>query len=104
MTTNPDLHRLLLAKGLSNREAEVAATIAEGVSNQKAADLLFVTEKTIKFHLTSVYKKLRLKSRAELIVFCIRLAVELERAPDEAIAAPAVSGTRTNAASLPTGV
>ena len=60
----------LMAIGLSNRESEVAAVIARGVSNKEAAGELYVTEKTIKFHLTNIYKKLSVKSRTQLIVWC----------------------------------
>ena len=64
--------RPLLAKaGLSNRESEVAALVATGLSNKEVADRLFVTEKTIKFHLTNIYKKMNIRSRAQLIVWCL---------------------------------
>jgi hypothetical protein len=35
------------------------------------AGQLFVTEKTVKFHLTNIYKKMSVKSRAQLIVWCL---------------------------------
>jgi len=54
--------------GLSNRELEVVETVAKGITNKEAGNALFVTEKTIKFHLTNIYKKIGVKSRAELIV------------------------------------
>ena len=53
---------------LSIREQEVAALVCKGLSNREIADKLFVEEKTIKFHLTKVYKKLGLRGRAQLIV------------------------------------
>jgi len=53
---------------LSDRELEVVDTIAKGVSNKEAADKLCVTEKTIKFHLTNIYRKMGVKSRGQLIV------------------------------------
>lgn len=52
---------------LSKREAEVFAQVALGRTNKEAARALFVSEKTIKFHLTIIYAKLGIKSRAELI-------------------------------------
>jgi len=55
---------------LSQREAEVAALVSTGLSNREAAVSLFVTEKTVKFHLTNIYKKMGLKSRSQLIVHC----------------------------------
>ena len=53
---------------LSPREIEVIELVVQGKSNQEAADKLFVVEKTVKFHLTNVYKKMGIKSRAQLIV------------------------------------
>jgi DNA-binding CsgD family transcriptional regulator len=62
---------LINQKGLSNREAEVAELVTKGLSNKEVANQLFVTEKTVKFHLTNIYKKMNLKSRAQLIVWCM---------------------------------
>jgi DNA-binding CsgD family transcriptional regulator len=64
-----ELHKNLIQQGLSHREAEVAAAVSEGSSNKEVANKLFVTEKTIKFHLTNIYKKMKVKSRTQLIVF-----------------------------------
>lgn len=65
------LYEHLRYKGLSNREAEVAIAVTKGLSNHEVANHLFVTQKTIKFHLTNIYKKLDIKSRAQLIVYCL---------------------------------
>lgn len=68
---NQNIRQVLAQQGLSNRESEVAALIATGLSNKEAADKLFVTEKTVKFHLTNIYKKMNIRSRAQLIVWCL---------------------------------
>lgn len=65
------LRDALIQKGLSNREAEVAELVSKGLSNKEVANQLFVTEKTVKFHLTNIYKKMNVKSRAQLIVWCL---------------------------------
>ena len=65
------LRDVLTKKGLSNREAEVAELVIKGLSNKEVANQLFVTEKTVKFHLTNIYKKMSLKSRSQLIVWCM---------------------------------
>lgn len=65
------LRDVLIQKGLSNREAEVAELVTKGLSNKEVANQLFVTEKTVKFHLTNIYKKMNVKSRAQLIVWCM---------------------------------
>ena len=53
---------------LSLRESEVAELVSKGLSNKEAANQLFLTEKGVKFHLTNIYKKMNVKSRAQLIV------------------------------------
>lgn len=65
------LREFLLQKGLSNREVEVAELVSKGMANKEVADRLFVTEKTVKFHLTNIYKKMAIKSRSQLIVWCL---------------------------------
>lgn len=65
------LRDVLIQKGLSNRESEVAGLVTKGLSNKEVANQLFVTEKTVKFHLTNIYKKMQVKSRAQLIVWCL---------------------------------
>jgi DNA-binding NarL/FixJ family response regulator len=51
--------------GLTQREAEVLALVAEGHSNAKIARLIHVTEQTVKFHLSNIYRKLGVGNRTE---------------------------------------
>lgn len=53
---------------LSNREGEVARLICEGVSNKIIAEKLFISEKTVKTHVSNILVKLDLKDRMQLIV------------------------------------
>jgi DNA-binding CsgD family transcriptional regulator len=71
LTPDLKLHMTLVGKGLTNREAEVAALVTKGLSNFEIGRMLFITEKTVKFHLQNIYTKLGLKSRAQLIVHCL---------------------------------
>jgi len=73
------LREVLLKEGLSNRESEVAELVTQGLSNKEVANRLFVTEKTVKFHLTNIYKKMNVKSRAQLIVWCLPNMTFIER-------------------------
>jgi NarL family two-component system response regulator LiaR len=50
---------------LTQREAEVLALVAKGHSNAKIAKLLTVTEQTVKFHLSNVYRKLGVGNRTQ---------------------------------------
>ena len=51
---------------LSTREAEVFRHAATGLSNKDLAELLHITEATVKVHLTNIFAKLGLRGRAEL--------------------------------------
>lgn len=53
-------------QGLTAAERRVAALVAEGRTNKEVAASLFLTEKTVETHLTHVYAKLGVRSRAEL--------------------------------------
>jgi len=54
--------------GLTHCEAKVTDLVLDGYCNKKIGELLGTKEKTVKFHLTTIYKKCQVKSRAELIV------------------------------------
>lgn len=51
---------------LSTREQEVASCVAQGMSNQQIADKLFISLRTVKSHLTSIYNTTGLQNRLEL--------------------------------------
>lgn len=51
--------------GLSARELEVLALIAEGLSNRAIATRLFIAERTVEAHVTSIFLKLRLPDSTE---------------------------------------
>lgn len=65
------LQEVFMQKGLSRRETDVAILVSKGLTNKEVANQLFVTEKTVKFHLTNLYKKMHVKSRTQLIVWAI---------------------------------
>ena len=50
---------------LTRREKEILQLVAEGHSNAKLAKMLWVTEQTVKFHLSNVYRKLDVSNRTE---------------------------------------
>jgi len=50
---------------LTRREREILRLLAEGHSNSELARMLWVTEQTIKFHLSNIYRKLNVANRTE---------------------------------------
>jgi NarL family two-component system response regulator LiaR len=53
---------------LSERESEVLKLVTSGMSNKEIAEKLFLSQRTVKAHLTSVFNKLNVASRSEAIV------------------------------------
>lgn len=53
---------------LSKREMEVAKAICSGMTNKQVADLLFISEKTVKSHVSNILLKLNLRDRVQLVV------------------------------------
>ena len=53
------------AWGLTRRELEILTLVAEGHSNAQLARMLWVTEQTVKFHLSNIYRKLGVANRTE---------------------------------------
>ncbi len=51
--------------GLTRREREILTLVAEGHSNAQLAKMLWVTEQTVKFHLSNIYRKLDVSNRTE---------------------------------------
>ena len=63
------------SSGLSAREKEVLALIADGFSNQEIADHLFISLHTVKTHARKINAKLGAKSRTQAIVKARELAI-----------------------------
>ena len=51
--------------GLTRRELEILTLVGEGLSNAQVAKRLWVTEQTVKFHLSNTYRKLGVSNRTE---------------------------------------
>ena len=54
---------------LTAREREVIALIGEGLKNQQIAKRLFISETTVRHHLTAIFGKLGVSDRLELVVY-----------------------------------
>jgi DNA-binding CsgD family transcriptional regulator/tetratricopeptide (TPR) repeat protein len=80
------------AFGLSKRELEVLALIAEGRTNREIGERLFISQKTVGVHVGNILAKLGASGRVEAAMVAIRL--ELVPSPS------AVAGTRSPALSL----
>lgn len=79
---------------LSRREAEVMDLVADGQSNGEVAALLFISEKTVKNHVNSLFAKLAVTTRSQAIVRWLQLGPDAGSAVGPAGTGPSV-GPRT---------
>jgi DNA-binding NarL/FixJ family response regulator len=57
---------------LTDREREVITLVGEGLKNRQIAERLFITETTVTHHLSSVFSKLEVTDRLELLIYAFR--------------------------------
>ena len=58
---------------LTPKEKEVLALVAKGASNQEIADKLFVRDVTVKTHLNSIFKKLKVTNRTQAVLLAMQV-------------------------------
>jgi len=61
--------------GLTEREQEILAHLAEGASNEAIAETLNISQKTVSRHRENIMRKLNLHSRADLVKYAIRKGI-----------------------------
>ncbi len=66
MGTTIEPVRETLAARLTAKELEVALSVAEGLRNQEIGDRLFLSVKTVEYHLRNTFRKLEIRTRGEL--------------------------------------
>lgn len=57
---------------LTNREIEVLKLISKGLLNKEIADILCISERTVKNHISSIFKKIEVTDRTQAAVFAIK--------------------------------
>lgn len=59
-------------KSLTKREYEVLTLIAEGLNNKDIANKLFISEKTVKNHVSNIFKKIEVNDRIQAAIFAFK--------------------------------
>jgi DNA-binding NarL/FixJ family response regulator len=59
-------------EGLTNREREVLTLISQGENNKDIANNLNISEKTVKNHITSIFRKLDVEDRTQAVIYAIK--------------------------------
>ena len=70
--TAEKLTHYISSQKLSDREVEVLGLISKGKSNKEIADLIFVTENTVKMHVKKILLKLQANDRTQAVVIAIQ--------------------------------
>jgi DNA-binding NarL/FixJ family response regulator len=65
----------LVNSGLSKREAEILLLMHDGLSNQQIADKLFISENTIKKHISNIFQKLQVERRTEAVKKALEMSI-----------------------------
>lgn len=65
-------NQYFLYEELTNRESEVLDLIAQGKSNQEIAEILFITLKTVKTHVSNILAKLGVEDRTQAAIYAFK--------------------------------
>ena len=60
---------------LTEREREVVGLVCKGMKNKQIAEHLFISDTTVRHHLTSIFSKLEVSDRLELVIYSYRHAL-----------------------------
>lgn len=60
---------------LTERELQVIALVSEGRKNKQIAELLFISDTTVRHHLTSIFSKLGVADRLELLILAYKYGI-----------------------------
>jgi DNA-binding NarL/FixJ family response regulator len=73
----PELAKI---SSLTGRESQVVSRVCEGMRNKEIASQLYISDATVAHHLTSIYRKLGLTDRTELLLYAHQNGISLLRA------------------------
>jgi DNA-binding NarL/FixJ family response regulator len=60
---------------ISNREEEVLQLVADGFGTTEIAEKLFISQKTVKNHLASIYEKLNARDRTQAVLMAVKMGI-----------------------------
>ncbi len=86
-------------KCLTEREGEIVSLVGEALNNKQIARRLLISHATVRHHLTSIFGKLGLSNRLELLRYALRHGLAGDRPTVDTLAAP----EDTPSAQVPTG-
>ncbi|HLV80872.1 MAG TPA: helix-turn-helix transcriptional regulator [Chthonomonadaceae bacterium] len=60
---------------LTKREIEILSLVIEGHPSKKVAEMLFISKRTVDFHLDNIYEKLQVSNRMQALQRAVRLGL-----------------------------
>ena len=69
----PDVNKKLQHNNLTQREIEVLLLIAEGKNNREIAEELFISDKTVKNHVSNIFRKIDVSDRTQAAVYVLKI-------------------------------
>lgn len=69
---NNDYPKAHVTNAMTERERQVIELICKGMKNKDIGETLFITETTVRHHLSSIFSKLKITSRLELVVYAFK--------------------------------
>lgn len=57
---------------LTEREKDVLLCLVQGMNNKEIAQNLFISDKTVKIHVSNIFKKLEVKSRSQVVIYAVQ--------------------------------
>ena len=85
LALSPKLAELMLSEArksdlgeerlITKREEEVLQLIADGLSTPEVASKLYISQKTVKNHLASIYEKLNARDRTQAVLLAVRMGI-----------------------------
>lgn len=67
--------RNITPQGLTRREVDVLRLVAQGDSNRSIANKLYISEKTVKNHLTNIFQKLGVEDRTQAAIHAVKYKI-----------------------------
>ena len=72
MRNSATLNRREAFENLTDKDRQIIALVSKGLRNREIADQLFLSEQTIKAHVSHIYKKLQVSNRSQLVSLVTR--------------------------------
>ncbi|WP_408009791.1 response regulator [Pseudalkalibacillus sp. A8] len=57
---------------LTEREKEVLICLVDGLSNKEIGERLYISDKTVKIHVSKIFKKINVKSRSQAVIYAVQ--------------------------------